>query len=119
MIINYFNFILFYSSYFLHILAASDRFRKVSHRLANSITPCLLQVSSKLHADNIIGFSLNDKMINGHDIDSDKAINLVSELERGFESRTDPETYLDELCTSLRSVGETQITEIVNTLKRE
>ena len=58
-------------------------------------------------------------MINGRDIDSDKAINLVNELERGFKSRTDPETYLNKLCTSLRSNGETRITEIVNTLKRE
>ena len=98
------------------MLAPSDKLRDVSDRLACSISSCLLDVTSKLYAGNIIGLSLQDEMINGHDIDSKKAKKLVNELQRALDNHTRPDTYLDELCTVLRNVRERQITDIVNTL---
>ena len=98
--------------------AASSRFRGVSDRLKNAITPSLISVAGKLYAKELIGQALNDEMINGRDIDSRKAAKLVNELQRALDNDVNPEQYLNELCTVLRGVGERQITDIVNELSK-
>ena len=57
-------------------------------------------------------------MINGRDIDSRKAPKLVAELERALNNKDNPDQYLNEICEALRSVGERQITDIVNKLSK-
>ena len=55
-------------------------------------------------------------MINSHDIPSKKASKLVSELQRTINYHEDPETFLNDVCTVLKDVGEKPITDIVNKL---
>ena len=98
--------------------AASSRFRGVSDRLKNAITPSLISVAGKLYAKGLIGHVLNDEMINGHDIDSKKAAKLVNELQRALDNDVNPEQYLNDICRELRDVGERQITDIVNMLSK-
>ena len=54
-------------------------------------------------------------MINGHDIDSTKAVKLVNELQRALDG-PNSEQYLNDLCGVLVNIGERQITDIVNIL---
>ncbi|XP_019862262.1 PREDICTED: uncharacterized protein LOC109590830 isoform X2 [Amphimedon queenslandica] len=95
---------------------ASSRFRSVSDRLENAISSCLTGVVSKLYAPGLISLDLKDEMINSHDIPSKKASKLVSELQRSLNSHEHPETFLNDVCTVLREVGEKPITDIVNKL---
>ena len=57
-------------------------------------------------------------MINGRDIDSIKATELVNELQRALDNDVNPEQYLIDICRVLRGVGERQITDIVNILSK-
>ena len=57
-------------------------------------------------------------MINGRDIDSRKAAELVNELQRSLDNDVNPEQYWNDLCRVLRGFGERQITDIVNILSK-
>ncbi|XP_019859044.1 PREDICTED: uncharacterized protein LOC109580157 [Amphimedon queenslandica] len=99
--------------------SASDQFRRISARLAGSISPCLTTVSMYLNARRLIAQELHDEMINGHDIDAKKAAKLVNAIQTTLDSHTDPEAYLNDVCSALKDVGEKQITDIVNELERD
>ena len=73
-------------------------------------------VAGKLYAAGLISLELKDEMINSLGIPSKKASKLVSELERALNNHEDPETFLNDVCTVLRDVGEKPITDIVNKL---
>ena len=73
-------------------------------------------VAGKLYAPGLISLELKDEMINSHDIPSKKASKLVSELQRTLNNHETPETFLNDVCTVLRDVGEKPITDIVNKL---
>ena len=57
-------------------------------------------------------------MINGRDIDSIKAAELVNELQRSLDNDVNPVQYWNDLCRVLRGFGERQITDIVNILSK-
>ncbi|XP_019863732.1 PREDICTED: uncharacterized protein LOC109592821 [Amphimedon queenslandica] len=99
-------------------LNTSDRFRRVSDRLAGVISSCLSTVSGKLNARRLIAQGLHDEMINGRDIDSKKAPKLVLVIQTTLDAQPNPETYLNEVCSALKDVGEKQITDIVNELEQ-
>ena len=73
-------------------------------------------VADKLYAAGLTSLELKDEMINSHDIPSKKASKLVSELQRTLNNHETPETFLNDVCTVLRDVGEKPITDIVNKL---
>ncbi|XP_019858013.1 PREDICTED: uncharacterized protein LOC109586279 [Amphimedon queenslandica] len=98
-------------------LSASDRFRRVSDRLVGSISSCLTTVSGKLNARRLIAQELHDEMINGCDIDSKKAAKLVHAMQNTLYAHANPETYLNDMCSALKDVGEVPITDIVNELQ--
>ena len=78
----------------------------------------MIRVAGKLYAAGLIGQALNDKMINGRDIDSKKAVKLVNELQRSLDNSLNPVQYLNDICRVLRDVGERQITDIVIILSK-
>ena len=95
---------------------ALDRFRKIIGRLSNAISTCLIAVSTRLNENCLITKELHGKMLNGRDINSTKAAQLVDALQNSIGTAANPETRLQEICEVLKSIGERSITEIVNEL---
>ncbi|XP_019860206.1 PREDICTED: uncharacterized protein LOC109588488 [Amphimedon queenslandica] len=99
-------------------LSASDRFRDASDRLAGSILSCLVTVSLKLNARRLISQELHKEMITGRDNDVIKAAKLVLAIQTTLDAQANPETYLNDVCSALKELGEKQVTDIVNGLEQ-
>ena len=98
--------------------AASIRFRRVSDKLKNAITPSPVLLAEKLYAAGLMAQATYDEMIDGHDSDVIKAAKIVNELQAALKNDDNPEKYLKNICDILRDVEEPSITNIANKLSK-
>ena len=61
---------------------------------------------------------LHHEMVEGLDSSSNKAAKLVDVLQISLNAHSNPEEYLQEVCSALKKNGEKQIVDIVNELER-
>ena len=97
---------------------ASDLFRSVSAKLKDSTSSDLVAVSASLYAKSLITFQLHQEMTGAHGSSSNKAAKLIDVLQDSLDTHTNPEAYLNEVCSALKDVGEKQIVDVVNRLER-
>ncbi|XP_019863181.1 PREDICTED: uncharacterized protein LOC109592050 [Amphimedon queenslandica] len=97
--------------------SASDLFRSISAKLKDSISSDLVVVSTSLYARSLITTQLHEEMLEGLDSNSNKAAKLVTVLQENLHAHTNPETYLQKVCSALKEKGQKQIVDIVNELE--
>ncbi|XP_019859058.1 PREDICTED: uncharacterized protein LOC109587261 [Amphimedon queenslandica] len=98
-------------------MAKSALFRSVSAKLKDSISSDLVVVSASLYAKSFITTQLHEEMLEGLDSNSNKADKLVNVLQTTLDAHTNPEAYLQEVCSALKEKGQKQIVDVVNELE--